>query len=256
MSDLTNAEKRKLEALLDMNGGYVLDFSNRKYDEFVFDSTKKLIYDGLYNYGSNSKAARTRGFWTEESNATVAKLIGDLIDYGEETNQFDDRKDLIEPCRQIVLRLSHGGAFTESGVLHAITSDADFETLAKELRAIVEGNKPEIGLDRLHTFVIKYVRTLCAAHAINIPKDRPLHSAFGEYAKFLKDNGHLQSDMAFSILRSNIKVLEDFNKVRNTQSLAHDNPLLAYPEALLIFNHVTSTIRFIRSVEDRIGGKV
>ena len=33
------------------------------------------------------------------------------------------------------------------------------ETLAKAVRDAIEKNEPELGLDRLHTFVIKYVRT-------------------------------------------------------------------------------------------------
>ncbi len=45
MADLTNAEKRKLEKLLDMGGGYVLNFSNRTLDDFVMDSIGRSIYD-------------------------------------------------------------------------------------------------------------------------------------------------------------------------------------------------------------------
>jgi hypothetical protein len=40
--------------------------------------------------------------------------------------------------------------------------------------------------------------------------------------------------------------------VRNNRSLAHDNPMLHYDEALLIFNHVASSIRFLRSLQGRI----
>ena len=50
----------------------------------------------------------------------------------------------------------------------------------------------------------------------------------------------------------NKATLEAFNDVRNNRSLAHDNPILHYDEALLIFNHVASSIRFLRSVESRI----
>jgi hypothetical protein len=39
MADLTNIEKRQFEKLLGMSGGYVLNFSNRTFDEFVTDST-------------------------------------------------------------------------------------------------------------------------------------------------------------------------------------------------------------------------
>jgi len=58
--------------------------------------------------------------------------------------------------------------------------------------------------------------------------------------------------MAVRILKSTISTLEAFNDVRNNRSLAHDNRILQYDEALLIFNHVASSIRFLRSVEDRL----
>ena len=60
MSDLTAVEKRKLEKFLGMETGYVLDFSNRSFTEFVRDSTGQNIYDPRYDYGSGSKAKRTR----------------------------------------------------------------------------------------------------------------------------------------------------------------------------------------------------
>ena len=57
--------------------------------------------------------------------------------------------------------------------------------------------------------------------------------------------------MTLRILKSSISTLEAFNKVRNNQSLAHDNPILNYEEALLIFNHVAASVRFLRSIERR-----
>ena len=55
MSDLAAIEKRKLERLLGMGSGYVLDFSNRTFQEFVLDSVVCDIYDKKYNYGSGLK---------------------------------------------------------------------------------------------------------------------------------------------------------------------------------------------------------
>lgn len=63
MSDLSNVEKRSLERLFDMGSGYVLDFSNRTFEEFVFDSSGKGIYDTKYDSGSGSKANRL-GDWS------------------------------------------------------------------------------------------------------------------------------------------------------------------------------------------------
>jgi hypothetical protein len=69
--------------------------------------------------------------------------------------------------------------------------------------------------------------------------------------KRLRDAGHLESLMTERILKSSISVLEAFSDVRNNKSLAHDNPILNYEESLLIFNHVASSIRFIKSIEAR-----
>jgi hypothetical protein len=60
MADITNTEKRKLEKLLDMGGGYVLNFSNHTLDDFVMDSIGRSIYDPRYTYGSGSKANQMR----------------------------------------------------------------------------------------------------------------------------------------------------------------------------------------------------
>jgi hypothetical protein len=58
MSDLTNLEKRKLEKLLGMASGYVLNFSNKTFSEFVMDCTGLNIFDPRYEYASGSKANR------------------------------------------------------------------------------------------------------------------------------------------------------------------------------------------------------
>ena len=80
MSNLTNVEKRKFEQLLGMNSGYVLDFTNRSFAEFVSDSTGRNIFDRQYDHGSGSKANRLRAFWQKEDNAVVGKLMGELLD--------------------------------------------------------------------------------------------------------------------------------------------------------------------------------
>ena len=69
------------------------------------------------------------------------------------------------------------------------------------------------GLDRLHTFVIKYVRTLCTQHGVTATRDKPLHSLFGEYVKRLRDTGHVESEMAVRILKSSISMLEAIERI-------------------------------------------
>lgn len=234
-----------------MGTGYVLDFSNRTFEEFILDITGHSIYDVKYDYRSGSKANRLRGYWNEEANHVVGKLLGGLLDYGQSMGLLNDAV-LANDCQQIVVRLTQDSAVPELGALTATADERDFETVAKAVREAIDKNEPEAGLDRLHTFVMKYVRSLCAQRGIAVSRNKALHSLFGEYVKRLREGNHIESEMTERILKSTISTLEAFNHVRNNQSLAHDNSLLNYDEALLIFNHMASSIRFLRSLEGRL----
>jgi hypothetical protein len=255
MSDLTGAEKRTFERLFAMGGGYVLDFSNRTFSEFVLDSTGRDIYDSRYDYGSGSKANRLRGFWKEEPNHMVAQLMGELLDYSVQTGTRQETAPLFGACRRIVERLRNSAAVLDVTALVPEGDQKDLDALTRQVREAIDKNQPDVGLDRLHTFTVKFVRALCAEHGIVATRDKPLHSLFGEYVKRLKVEGQIDSEMTERILKSSISVLEAFNDVRNNQSFAHDNPVLNYDESLLIFNNVTSTLGFIRAIERGIANR-
>ena len=102
MSNLTNLEKRNFEKFLEMSGGYVLNFSDRTFAEFVADSTGRNIFDTRYNYKSGSKANRLRAFWATEDNHMVGKLLSDILDYACEGVRTGA---LAEECRRTVARL-------------------------------------------------------------------------------------------------------------------------------------------------------
>jgi len=268
MSDLTNIEKRKFERLLGMGGGVVLDFSNRTFTEFVTDTVGRNIYDSKYDGYGSSKANHLRAFWQTEPNYVVAKLMGPLLDYQKEVEdrnqvsghfylkkepeELQQSASLREECRHVVTRLLQSQAVPEIEALAAISDEKDFEVVARAVRDTIEKNEPEIGLDRLHTFVVKYMRTLCRDRGLAVTRDKPLHSLFGEYLKNIQQTGLIESEMALRILKSSISTFEAFNDVRNNRSLAHDNPILTYDEALLIFNHVASSVRFLRSIEKKV----
>ena len=230
-----------------MRSGYVLDFSNRTFQEFVADSTGRDIFDKKYDYASGSKANRLRAFWEKEPNYIVGKLLNELLNFCKD--QPKRPLNLFEDCRNIIQRLLRDATVQDIDAISAISPEKDFEILAESVRDAIERNEPGSGLDRLHTFVVKYVRVLCEKYGIDTNRDKPLHSLFGEYIKQLKKAGRIESEMTERILKSSISILEAFNFVRNEQSLAHDNPVLNYNESLLIFNNVASSIRFITALE-------
>lgn len=259
MTDLTNAEKRKLERALGMGSGYVLDFSNRTFEEFIFDSVGIDIYDNKYDYESGSKANRMRALWEREPNYVVGKVLGDILDEWEEraastfnsaTGKYEKPR-FPDDCVKIVERLKLDLPVPEIEALRPNADDRDFDALARSVKEYIKRNEPETGLDRLHTFMVKYVRNLCRQYGIAADRDKPLHSAFGEYLKKLKDAGRIETEMAERILKSNISVLDAFNRVRNEHSQAHDNNVVGYAEALLIFNNVVSLVRYLDALEER-----
>ena len=258
MAELKFQERNYIEKLFDMKSGYVIDFSNRTFREFVYDTVKIDIEEEKYYENGDSKANRLRTFFKLESNHTVGILIQGLLDYwlskihmGEMDYDETDEK-LHKECTKIAENLKSDGIVEDIDAIEPNSDDEDFEKLSEAIKECIRNNKPETGLDRLHTFVTKYIRKLCEKHGIEIKKEMPLHSIFGMYIKFLTTNGHIESEMSTRILKSTISVMEAFNKVRNDQSFAHDNPVLNYSESVLIFNSVTSTIKFIETLENKI----
>jgi hypothetical protein len=96
MARLNYGEKRDLEEFLRMGDGYVLDFSNRTFREFIFDSVR-LDIDDEHVGGFGSKATRLRHFWSHQPDHIVGKLLKDMI-------EFDRRRGFAAaaegPCRR------------------------------------------------------------------------------------------------------------------------------------------------------------
>lgn len=221
MSDLNFKEKRYFEKILEMGSGYVLDFSNRTMQEFIIDAMGVDIYLEKYSIKGDSKANRLRGFWEIESNYHVGLLLDKMLEYwlsqihtGERDYDYTD-ENLHKECLKIVERLKSGGPVENLDSIKPNTKEESFEKLAASIKNSINNNQPETGIDRLHTFVTRYIRELCNKHGIIFEKDTPLHSLFGGYVKHLNTSGLVESEMTNRILKSSISVMEAFNKVRN-----------------------------------------
>lgn len=76
MAPFDNAAKALLEDLLSMSGGYVLDFTNASFADFVEGC---IGFDPYQRY-EGSKASILRQIWTREPFSDVARLNLDLIE--------------------------------------------------------------------------------------------------------------------------------------------------------------------------------
>ena len=80
MNSLTHIEKQKLERELRMDGGYVLDFSNRTFEDFFREVVGVPIYDTHYALGSGSKANRMRAFWQVATDDQMRALLQGILE--------------------------------------------------------------------------------------------------------------------------------------------------------------------------------
>lgn len=78
MAELNNGTKRKLELLFGMSDGYVLDFSNSSFAEFVQTA---IGIDPYEKYPPASKAKLLRRIWHEEPWPAVARLNLELLEH-------------------------------------------------------------------------------------------------------------------------------------------------------------------------------
>ena len=158
-------------------------------------------------------------------------------------------------CKAKYLRLAHRTHLKTSGRLEGIEDlvpnddDPNFDLLAQQVRAAMEDGRPHLGLDRLHTFTIRYIRNLYLRHFERpASKSATANSLLGEVANDLRSKG-VTSKMATEILKSSARVLDEFNYVRNNQTLAHDNAeLVGESEAYFLYQSIAATIRFLKSL--------
>lgn len=104
MSCILPIEKQILEDLFGMKSGYVLDFSNRTFKEYIFDTLGIDVYE-RYAEGNLSKAKIMRRLYQDLSDQQLATLLKAFLDYIEEFGHSNDANRM-KKAWKIVERLS------------------------------------------------------------------------------------------------------------------------------------------------------
>jgi hypothetical protein len=205
-------EKRDIEAALGMGSGYVLDFSNRTFAEFIESSIGVDIYAGQYSNFGTSKANHLRCFFERASDYQVGRLLADLITHArqmQEDNLYSKptEADLtrLDRCQAIAVRLQSTQPVENLDSLRPnADDDKDFAVLAKVIREGIQKHEPGPVLDRLHTFCIKYFRTICQKRGITFEKVDNLGNLAGKYVRYLEQNGIIEAKITIQIMKSSI----------------------------------------------------
>lgn len=108
MSSLTDIEKNYLETLFEMNTGYVLDFSNQTFYEFIKNITNIDIHDIKYQIYGSSKAKKLRVFWQIEGDEINGRVLNALLErykFNTDTGKIKFNEKIYNECVKITNRL-------------------------------------------------------------------------------------------------------------------------------------------------------
>ncbi len=158
---VTAAELRTVESVLDMRGGYVLDFSNRTFADF-FQENGINIYDPRYEDGGTSKANRLRSFLRSTPPPRSGQILAALLDYRQSGGGADLRADTLARYLAVVQRL--GGSTPASVRAQPQGSIAEAAMLAHLFKPEVFARLP--GDADLHAVLVARMREAqrCVEH--------------------------------------------------------------------------------------------
>lgn len=164
MSSLKMADRRLLEKLFRMEGGYVLNFSDRTFGEFVAEVVERDIHAEQYMAEGSSKANKLRTFWKEESDFIVGQLILALVDYEVTLNLTPDaqEKARAEQCRHIATRLLASGPSLSPLKEHAKILNANH--LEEQIRRIEDSieSDPSLAIGTAKELIETCCKTILA----------------------------------------------------------------------------------------------
>lgn len=254
MANLTYKEKAVLEELFGMRSGYVLDFSNNSFSRFVGEVINLDIYNGPGYEEYVSKANKLRQIWDTEPDSVVGVLIEALLSYFEDYQLKHNKLTEYEKKKigemQIVASRLKGNT---PHITLPKKQEETLQTLLEDINISLSRNKPDLVLDRLHTFSTKLLRQICEDNKITTIDDKgnnlPLHSLAGMLRKKYEQDGIFQSAFTLTAIQNSISLFDKYNAVRNEQSYAHDNEILDTMEAEFAVRIMSDLISFIDKAE-------
>ncbi len=254
MAKLPFRLKLNLEKLLQMEQGYILDFSNSKFAYFISEVANIDIYKGEGYEEYQSKANKLRKLIARENDFVVGTVLYELLMYAnqylKENNHFDEGD---EDKLKELLEYSKGLIDSNPAIQLPKVEEEDLQTLLDDINASLAKNQPALVLDRLHTFSTKFLRQICQQNGIEIADNNgkfyPLHSLAGMLKNYYANENKFQSEFTITAIQNNIQLFDKYNTIRNDNSYAHDNEILNNIEAEFAIRAMANVLSFIDKIE-------
>jgi hypothetical protein len=247
-----------VDQVFGMTQGYVLDFSDKTFNDFVKRKFNIDITAPIYTVDGTSKAKRMRAFLKAMVPGAQAEILRTFWAYRQGLRPEHLPSDLEQHVEtdflKMVSRLEGSEQEIDLGVVEKFSDDPTLAELVKAIERDIQANAPHTALDRLHTYTMKKFADLLRGEGIEVAPKDSLHGRAGRYINGLRRTGTIGA-VSDQIANSAIKIFEQFNYVRNNHSLAHDNQLLSLAEGRYVFESILSLLRFIKSLDEAKFGR-
>jgi Abortive infection C-terminus len=250
MVNLTGSDIQIINRAFQADPGYCLNFTDPTFRAFFEDEFRVDIDDTKYQVDGISKMKRLRTFCKVEDGVIVGKVLRGLLKHRSSFTHLPPLLSSIEQSvQQLISKVEGSNSIAKTDALVSFERSETLGELIASIERDILADKPQIALDRLHTYCQKKFAYLIEKKTgTKCDRDEPLNSRYGKYVKSVVEGSDI-SAMSKQILKSFNPVLEKFNFVRNNQSAAHDNELLDKAEARFIFDSISAILRFIQTIE-------
>lgn len=245
-----------VDQALGMTQGYVLDFSDRTFNDFVKTRFGIDVTAPTYTVDGTSKARRMRAFLRALVPGAQAEVLRALWSYRQSRpTTFETLEPRVEAAfLQMIGELDGDARPIDLGAIEKFSDDPTLSDLVDAISREIQANSPHIALDRLHTYTMKKFADLLRADGVEVSSKDSLHGRAGRYINSLRRTGQI-GDVSDQIAKSATQIFERFNDVRNNRSLAHDNQLLGRAEGRYVFETVVSLLTFIKALDEAKFGR-
>ena len=249
MSDLKPADIQEIIRYIrkktKKGAGYVWDFNDITFQEFIQGCTGCNINSEKYKENGTSKEKRLRQFLIVEENSRVILLLKELLDYGVRRNFL--LKTYIPKINRIIKELKKYEK-TIQVKDSIIKNKKEEELLLKEIKEKISRYQYEFAIDRLHT-LLKYKYEAIFKSINREIKGETLDSITGELNNILRQNEVFKEKTTFSILSATKKIMKDFDDARNNKTYAHANNIMEKNEAEFLCIYMIDYYNFINKID-------
>jgi hypothetical protein len=147
----------------------------------------------------------------------------------------------------VVTRLEADGQ-VDSPVIQQ-TIEVVFAAL-KDAEALLKSRGPKSAVDRAHTALHGYLKTLCQNRGVAMPLDPALTAVFKAFREKLPEFSAVSphDPEAKRVLNSMASALDSLNTIRNRGTMAHPNELLLNDaEAMLYINLARTVMAYVEA---------